>query len=206
MPKINTKIIQQSEEWFAAKIGKPSASGASRLITSKGDPSKSMAGYAEDLAYELYTGESANAWNGNSAGDYGNEYEPIARADYEFTTSSTVMQVAFIEDDSQRYLISPDGLIGDDGLVEIKCKPKLHLKTLIYYKRHGRIPTDYVAQLQMQLLISQREWVDIYYFHPKLPCLLERVYPDENLIKGLQNQLAMVIVERDKILKTIKEF
>lgn len=206
MPKINREIKQGEIEWFAAKVGKPSASNASRLITSAGQPSKSMKGYAQELAGELYAGKSLSEWGGNAATEFGKETEEEARLAYEMRTDCTVEQVGFIEDDLQRYLISPDGLINDNGMVEIKCKPKLHLSSLLYFKKNGRIPTDYIAQLQMQLFISGREWVDLFYYSKNLPCLSVRVFPDDALIKPLQNQLALVIAERDKTLKILKEF
>lgn len=206
MPKIEYDIEQTSDEWFAAKVGKPSASNASRLITSTGQLSKSMKGYAQELAGDLYANKSLSNWAGNAATDFGKETEDEARFAYEMRTDSTVQQVGFIEDDLQRYLISPDGLIDDNGLVEIKCKPKLHLSTLMYYKKNGKIPTDYIPQLQMQLCISEREWVDIWYYSRDLPSLKVRIYPDDILIKSLQNQLALVLAERDRILQTLKEF
>jgi len=206
MPIINYEIIQGSDEWFAAKVGKPSASNASRLITSTGQPSKSIKGYAQELAGELYANKSLSNWAGNAATEFGKETEEEARLAYSMRADCEIQQVGFIEDDLQRYLISPDGLINDDGMVEIKCKPKLHLSTLLHYKKNGKIPTDYIPQLQMQLFVSGREWVDIFYYSKDLPCLTVRMLPDDALIKPLQNQLAMVIAERDKILKTIQEF
>jgi len=206
MPLINYEIEQGSDEWFAAKLGKPSASGSSKLVTSKGAPSKSLEGYAQDLAVESFTKRAANEWSGNAATEFGNIKEASARSTYEFTHEIEVVQAGFIEDDLQRYLISPDGLVGDNGLLEIKCKPKLHLATLLYYKKHNKIPTDYISQLQMQLLVSEREWVDLYYYSEDLPCLEVRVYPDAEMFKALQNQLALVVARRDEILKTLEEF
>lgn len=206
MPKINYEIVQNEPEWFAAKVGKPSASNASRMITSTGTPSKSTKGYAQELAGELYAGKSLSSWAGSAATEFGKETEDEARLAYEMMTDVSVQQIGIIEDDLQRYLISPDGLVGNNGLVEIKCKPKHHLTTLIYYKKNGKIPTDYIAQLQMQLSVSGREWVDLFYYSKDLPCLTVRVYPDMDIIKPLQNQLALVLAERDKILKILMEF
>ena len=206
MPIINLDIEQGSDEWFAAKLGKPSASGASKVVTSKGAPSKSLEGYAQDLAVEDFTKRSANDWSGNNATAFGHINEPLARSTYEFTHEVEVVEAGFIEDDLQRYLISPDGLVGDNGLLEIKCKPKHHLTTLLYYKKHGRIPTDYITQLQMQLLVSGRAWVDLYYYSADLPCLEVRIHPDELIFKALQNQLALLLERKSEILKTLEEF
>lgn len=206
MPKINREIIQVQPEWFLAKLGKPSASNGSKLITSKGEPSKSMKGYAEDLAKELFTGKPANDWQGSAATEYGTEMEEESRASYELLTGYDVEQVAFITDDHDRYLCSPDGLIGDNGGFEAKNKPKLHIKTLLYWHKHKKLPTDYLVQLQMSLFVSKREWWDIYYYNPDLPCLKVRVEPDLSMHRALEMQLAAVIAERDKILKILEEF
>jgi len=206
MPKINRDFGQGTDEWKQAKLGLPSASNASMLITSKGEPSKSMKGYAEDLAKELFTGKPANDWQGNAATDYGKEMEEEARASYSFLTGHEVEQVAFITDDHGRYLCSPDGLIGEKGGFEAKNKPKLHLKTLLYWKKYGKLPTDYIAQLQMSLFVSERDWWDIYYYNPDLPCLKVTIEPDLVFHRALEIQLAAVIHERDNILKILEEF
>lgn len=206
MPKINREIEQGSDEWFKAKLGKPSASNASKLVTSKGEPSESLKEYAKDLAIEIFTGKPASDWSGNRYTDYGNEMEPESRADYELLTGYEVEQVAFITDDHERYLCSPDGLVGKNGGCEFKNKPKLHIDTLIYWKKYGKPPTDYIPQLQMSLFVSQREWWDIYYYSPDLPCLKVTVEPDLKLHKALEMQLAEVIHERDKIVKLLEEF
>jgi len=205
MPIINREIAQGSDEWFAAKVGKPSASNASKLITSVGAPSKSMKAYAQTLAGELYAGQSIDPFTGNINTEYGNETEQESRLAYSMLKDVDVEQVAFIEDDLQQYLVSPDGLIGDTGMLELKNKPKLHISTLMYYQKHKKIPTDYIAQLQMQMFVSQREYVDIYYYSKLLPCLLVRVYPDAKIVDGLKAQLLACIAERNLVFNELKE-
>ena len=206
MANINREIEQGSDEWYVAKLGKPSASNASRVITSQGARSKSLVGYSQELGGELYAGSSMNEWKGNAATEFGKEMEEEARLAYSFKYDCEIEQCGFIEDDARRYLISPDGLIEDDGLVEIKNKPKLHLDTLIFYKKHGDIPTDYKSQLQMQLLISEREYVDIFYYSAKLPCLCVKVLPDSSMHRALKMHLAEVIKIRDETLEILKSF
>ena len=209
-PKINYDIQQGSDEWFAAKVGKPSASNASRLVTSTGQPSKSMIGYAQELGAEMFAGKSLNEWAGNAATEFGKNTEEEARLAYSMLADYEVIQCAFIEDGLQQCIISPDGLISDpengDGLLEIKCKPKHHLTTLLYYKKNGRIPPDYIAQTQFQLLISERAWCDLYYYSKELPCLCVRQYPDPKIFDALTQQLLAVIAERNLIYKQLKEF
>ena len=206
MPIINRDIIQGSDEWFAAKVGKPSASNASKLITSTGLPSKSMKAYAQTLGGELYAGRSIDPFQGTTSTEYGNETEEESRLAYGMLKNIDVEQVAFIEDNLQQYIISPDGLPGDAGLVELKNKPKHHITTLLYFKKNGKIPPDYIAQLQMQLFVSGREWVDIFYYSRFLPWLCVRITPDEKIITGLKSQLQSCLAERNLVLAELRSF
>jgi len=200
-------VPQGTDEWHLLRAGMPTASVFKSLITSKGEPSKSMPTYANTLAAELYAGKSMEEFEGNSWTDRGSELEPQAKAAYSFISGNEGKDVGFITDDAKRYGCSPDQLIDDDGMAEYKClKTENHVKALLYYKKNGRCPTDYVQQTQGQMFISERQWVDLVFYHPDLPLLIIRQTPDDTIIKGLQNQLAMVIAERDKILKTIQEF
>jgi len=209
MPKINTEIKQGDDKWFAAKVGKPSASNASRLVTSIGKFSTSMVGYAQELGAELYAGHSLSDWKGSAATQFGKDTEEEARLSYSMKKDTDIAQCAFIEDDLQQYLASPDGLLSDhegDGLVEIKCKPKHHLTTLLYYKKHGHIPPDYISQCQMQLFVSGRAWDDLYYYSRNLPCLLVRQYPDQKMFSALESQLKACLAERNITLATLRSF
>lgn len=197
---------QGTPEWFEVRAGLPTASEFSKLITSKGEASKSLSGYALTLAGELFAGKPLDAWQGNQWTDRGKELEDEARSTYEFTHSARVEQVGFITDDARRCGASPDGLVGDDGMSEIKClKAENHIKALLYYKKNGRCPTDYVQQTQGQIMVAERQWVDLIFYHPDLPMLVIRQERDDSLIQSLQAQIDNVIAERDKILTEIKE-
>jgi putative phage-type endonuclease len=204
MPIINREFEQGTPEWVSARIGRPTASNASRLITSTGAASESMRAYAEEMAGDVVAGEAVNQWSGNGYTEYGHEMEEEARLAYELRTGHEVEQVAFIEDDLQRCLASPDGIVGDNGLVEIKNLPKKHIAALLYYEKNGTIPTDYRAQLQMQLLVSGRDWVDMFYYSQKLPSLLVRIEPDPKLQAALKEQINAVIIERDRIVEILR--
>lgn len=204
MPIVNDVIDQGSEDWYSRRIGRPTASNAGRLITSTGAASKSMGAYAEELAGDKYAGQAVNQWNGNGYTDYGHEMEEEARLAYSMEKDVDVQEVAFIEDDLLRYLVSPDGLVGDSGLVEIKNLPKKHIAALRYFDKHGRIPADYMAQLQMQLFVSKRDWVDMFYYSTLLPTLCVRIEPDQKMFDALQTQLNAVLMERDEIIKLLE--
>jgi len=189
---------------LAARIGRPTASNANRLITSTGAPSKQLQAFAEELAGDLFAGQAVNQWSGNCYTEYGHEMEEESRLAYEMETGHDVEQVAFIEDDLQRCLASPDGLVGDNGLVEIKNLPKKHVAALIYYAKNGRIPTDYMAQLQMQLYVSQREWVDMFYYSAMLPTLCVRIEPNLKMFGALKSQITACLTERDRIVRILE--
>ena len=197
---------QYSDEWWAFRLGKPSSSSFSKLITSKGVASKSMVPYAQKLAGDLFAKEETDPWGGNKYTDKGHEVEPEARAYYSMMNDIEVTQVGSISDDMQQWLCSPDGLVGDHGILEIKCLPKLHMAALLYYNKHRRAPTDYIAQTQGQLLITGRKWVDLLYYHPKLPKITIRMIPDATIHAGLREQLKACIIERNLTLNILKEF
>ena len=154
-------VEQNTPEWEVLRAGKPTASCFDSLVTSTGAPSKSMQGYAIELAGEMYAGRPLDTWNGNKYTDYGHEIEDEARLAYEMRTGNTVEQVGFITDDLELYGCSPDGLVGDDGMAEIKCLPKKHIPSLLYWKKHGKAPPERIAQTQGQIMIAERKWCDL---------------------------------------------
>jgi hypothetical protein len=198
--------IQNSEAWKEIRSGIPTASDFSKLITSTGEPSKSMPDYAATLAANAFAGRSLDAWGGNYHTERGHEIEPEARDWYSFTHED-VEQVGFITDDDGEYGCSPDGMVGASGLVEFKClSAKEHVKALMYYRKHKKCPTSYVAQTQGQLFITEREWCDLVFYHPDLPKVTIRQYPIKEVCLGLMNQLNAVINKRDEILEVLRSY
>ena len=204
------KIIdceQYSDEWWSARIGKPSASNAKKLVTSTGAVSKQMNDYAIELANALFAGKDVDAWEGNAATNRGTELEPEARAAYEFISGHKVIEIGSFTDDTEKFIASPDGCIGDDGLLEIKnLSGKNHTKALMYYRKHNKVMPDYAPQLQMQLFISQRDYVDLFLHHPDLPCLTIRQERDDKIIETLDLQLDACLLMRDLVLETLRTF
>lgn len=197
---------QGSEEWALKRSGTPTASEFSKLVTSKGEPSKSMETYAMTLAAELFAGKPLESFEGNSWTDRGKVLEPAAAALYQFERDCEIQPVGFVTTPDGRWGCSPDGLVGDDGVVEFKClKTENHVKTLLYYRKHGRCPTDYVQQTQGEILIPKRQWCDLVFYHPELPMFIIRQHPDDKVISGLQEQLEAVIARRDEILNVLRE-
>lgn len=200
------EVVQGTTNWAALRAGKPTASCFDKLITSTGEPSRSLAGYAITLAGEMYAGKPLDAWEGNSHTERGILLEEEARKMYAFLRDVEPEKVGFITDDDCTHGCSPDSLIVSDGMLEIKClKAENHIKALLYYRKHGKCPPDYVQQTQGQLLVCERQWCDLCFYHPDLPHLIIRQERDDYLIKALKEQIRNVIVERDKILEQIKE-
>jgi len=166
-----------------------------------------MPDYARVLAAEKFAGHAVDGWEGNRYTDRGKELEDHARNAYCFLTGRKVFKVGFVTDDLKRYGCSPDRLVEDDGCLEIKCQiAKEHIKTLEYWKKHKKPPTTYVAQTQGEMFVCEREYVDLMFYHPDLPELVIRQYPDAGLVAALKRQIAAVEAERNIVLKFLREF
>jgi len=197
-------VIQGNPEWFALRAGKPTASEFSKLVTSTGEVSKSLSGYAITLAGELYSGKPLDAWEGNSHTDRGKLLEGDARTMYAFLNDTELTQVGFVTDDEGLYGCSPDSLIGDDGGLEIKAlKAENHIKAILYYRKHSRCPPDYIQQAQGNIMVCEREWWDVFFYHPDLPRLTVRINRSDSLITAMREQIKNVIAERDEILEEL---
>jgi len=198
---------QGTEEWHKLRAGLATASEFSKLVTSTGAPSKSMEGYAMTLAGQKYAGKELDAFAGNKWTQNGNETEEEAADYYALVHNCEPVKVGFITDDAVTYGISPDRLIGDDGILEVKClKAETHIKTMLEYKATKKCPTTYVAQTQGQLMGLQRAWNDLLFYHPDLPPFIIRQVPNMKVILPLKKQIIAVNALRDEILETIYEF
>lgn len=194
-------VPQRSDEWYALRLGIPTGSAFSKLITSQGKPSKSLPEYAATLAGEKFSGKELEAWEGNQWTERGKELEVDAKEFYEFTNDVQVKEVGFITTDDKTAGCSPDGLVNDDGMTEYKClKAERHIKAIMYYKKHNRAQPDYIAQTQGQMHIAEREWCDLVFHHPELPTLVIRQTLDVEFCKTLNELIVEVSSERDKIV------
>ena len=177
--------VQGTPEWLQSRLGCPSGSGFDKLITSTGKPSTQAEGYINQLIAELLTGETTyvktTEWM-----ERGNELEPRARDYYELATDNTVVETGFCKHDQLECGISPDGLIGDNGGIEIKCpSPAVH----VAYIRAGVLPTKYKQQVQGCLWITERDWWDFVSYSPDMPSLITRVNRDDKYIELLQAEV-----------------
>ena len=204
MPIIHD-VEQKSPEWHNLRMGRPTASSFDKLITTTGKPSKSLSGYAIHLAAELYIGRPVHMWAGNAWSERGKELEDHAVRLYEFATDADVRKVGFVTTDDGAVGASPDGLIGDDGMIEVKClSVDNHIAAILHYKETGTAPADYIQQTQGQMMICERAWCDLVFYSPDLPLLTIRQTPIEHIVGPLKAQIPAVIAERDSVLATLR--
>lgn len=204
---MSEEIIQGSPEWFAQRLGKATASRIKDIVAkTKTGYSTSRDKYLTQLLLERLTGTVAESYS-NDAMSWGNDTEPFARAAYEAKKGVMVDQVAFINHPTIEMAgASPDGLVGDDGLVEIKCPMShTHLETL----RTNKIPSDYVTQIQWQLSSTGRKWCDFVSFDSRLPNHLQlfiaRVNRDDEYIALLESEVCKFLKELDDSVSFFNE-
>ena len=157
---------QRTEDWFKARAGKVTASRVADIIArTKSGYSASRDNYMAQLICERMTGTPAESFT-NAAMQWGTEQEPFARAAYESAKDVLVEEVGFIPHPIiQNSGASPDGLVGEFGLVEIKCpNTSTHIQTLLDQK----IPEKYITQMQWQMCCTDRRWCDFVSFDPRM--------------------------------------
>ena len=197
---ISLQIEQGSPEWFSAKAGKPSASSFDKIITTKGEPSKSAQKYMFQLAGEAIAGLKEETYQ-NATMQRGIELEEEARQFYEMVKDCKVEQIGLCyPNDKKRYLCSPDGLVGKDGLIEIKCPL---IATQVGYLLDNVLPTEYFQQVQGQLLVTGRKWCDFVSYYPGLKPLIVRITPEKEFIKKLEAELEKFCVELETTIRKI---
>lgn len=176
-------MSQGSPEWFAARKGLPTASQFATILANGrgGAPSKTRQTYLYKLAGEILTGEPMDSFS-NVHTERGHAMEPEARQFYAFMQDVEPELVGFITNGPKG--CSPDSLIGDDGMLEIKTKLP-HL--MIAAHEHGGFPSEHVAQCQGQLWVAEREWVDLICYWPRMQPLIVRAYRDDVFIKQLSD-------------------
>lgn len=192
-------IEQGTPEWFAARCGKVTASRVADVIAkTKSGYGASRATYMGQLIAERLTGEVAESFS-SSAMKWGTDMEPEARAAYAFRMDADVQLVGFVDHPTIPMSgASPDGLVGEDGLVEIKCpNTSTHIDTLL----SQRVPQKYVIQMMWQMACTGRQWCDYCSFDPRLPesmrLFVFRLARDEQAIKELEDEVSRFIAELD---------
>jgi putative phage-type endonuclease len=188
---------QRSPEWFAARLGKVTASRVADVIAkTKTGYSTSRENYMAQLICERMTGQKQESFT-NAAMEWGTETEPLARAAYEAHANVLVDEVGIIDHPFiPMSAASPDGLIGDDGMLEIKCPNTAnHFDTLL----KDEPPTKYIPQMQWQMACANRLWCDFVSFDPRAPkglqLFVKRVERDDKYILGLEAEVHKFLEE-----------
>jgi putative phage-type endonuclease len=197
--------IQGTPEWLAERAGKVTASMVSAVLMKP-----ETAGYRDyqaQLVAEILTGKPQGSDFTNAAMQFGTETEPLARSAYEAETGFSVDEVGFCQHPSiKRAGASPDGLVGNSGLVEIKCpKVATHLAYLIA----DVVPAAYKNQMQWQMACTNRDWCDFVSFRPDLPehlqLLIVRFKRDPARILELETAVIAFLDGVDKMLSQLKK-
>lgn len=190
---------QRTPEWFAQRAGKVTASCiADIMATTKSGPAASRANYLAKLVAERLTGEVEQGFT-NAAMQHGIDTEAEARDAYSFLHSRTVIEVGFCPHPTIGMAgASPDGLVGDDGLVEIKCpSTATHIATL----RGGNIPDKYVKQMMFQMACTGRQWCDFASYDPRLPVEMrlhvQRILRDDDAIANIETAVVNFLADVD---------
>jgi putative phage-type endonuclease len=198
---------QRTTEWHTARLGKVTASRVADVIAkTKTGYGASRGSLMADLIVERLTGQPASTFT-NAFMEWGTEQEPHARAAYSAVTGELVEEVGFI--DHPRIAnsgASPDGLVGDDGLVEFKCPAT---STMLDTLLAQTVPTKYVPQMQWQMACTGRKWCDFVSFDPRLPehlrMFVKRVERDDALIKTLEGEVTLFLSELEEKLTKLQE-
>ena len=198
---------QRSPEWYAARLGKVTASRVADVVAkTKTGYSTSRANYMAQLICERLTGVQGESYS-SSAMQWGTDTEPMARAAYENHSNVLVMETGLVPHPAiPMAAASPDGLIGSDGLVEIKCPiTATHIETLLGQSTPGR----YVTQMQWQMACTGRKWCDFVSFDPRMPenmqLFVERIQRNDETITLLEREVMMFLGELDKKVGELKE-
>jgi predicted phage-related endonuclease len=185
-------LIQGTPEWFAARLGKATGSRMADVVTKikSGAYSASRAKYATEVLCERLTGVPLDTYCSRDM-QWGKDQEGPARATYSRRTGQEVFQIGFVDHpEISRAGCSPDGLINDDGMIQIKCPTTpTHIATL----ESMEVPPEYLPQIQWEMACTGRLWSDFISFDPRLPpdldMIIIRVDRDDSYILGLESEV-----------------
>jgi len=200
-------VEQGTKEWLQARAGRVTASRVADIVAkTKSGPAASRANYMAQLICERLTGSPVEGFK-SAAMQWGTEIEPLARAAYEDRHGVLVVETGFIPHPTLSMAgASPDGLVGEDGLVEIKCpETATHLDTLL----SGSVPGRYQIQMLWQMACTGRAWCDFVSFDPRLPANMQlfvaRVERDEKKLVEISGEVEAFLGELDQKIQKLTE-
>jgi len=202
------EVEQRTDDWYAARLGKVTASSLYKVLA------KTKTGYGADrgnymtqLVLERITGTKADSYT-NAAMQWGVEQEPFARAAYEASRGVMVDEVGFVPHPTiEAAGASPDGLVGDDGMVEIKCPDS---KTALEcWLSDNPVEGKYFAQMQWQMRCADRAWCDYVVFDPRMPAkaqlFVTRVMRDDEWLATTEAEVVKFLAEVDAKVAALKK-
>ena len=198
---------QRSDEWFNARLGCVTASRTADVMAkTKSGYSASRANYMAQLITERLTGTASEGFS-SAAMQWGTDTEPQARMAYELMTGEMVEETGFVLHHTiKSFGASPDGLVGSDGLIEIKCpNTATHIDTLL----SDKVPSKYITQMHVQMICTGREWCDFVSFDPRLPgdmsFWMQRVHRDDDLCKEIETEVIAFLEELGMKIAQLRE-
>jgi len=198
---------QRTDEWFRARAGKVTASRVADIIAkTKSGYSSSRDNYMAELICQRLTGSVGESFQ-NAAMVWGTNTEPLARAAYISAKGTGVEEIGFVPHPTiENAGASPDGLVGEDGLVEIKCPlTNTHMNMIL----EQEIPTKYHVQMQWQMACTGRQWCDFISFDPRMPehmqLYIDRVERDQKMIDNLEAEVAKFLSEIENKIERLNK-
>lgn len=194
-------VTQGTTEWLGLRAGIPTASCFEKIVTKSGKPSTQAEKYMHRLLAERIMGHPATEFVSAHMAR-GSELEDSARAYYEGVRELDAVKVGFVTNDEKTIGASPDAFVGDDGLLELKV-PAEH--THVAYLLTRSVDAEYYPQVQGQLWITGRTWLDIMSYHPEMPPAIIRVERDEKFIAALRSGVEDFSVHLERMATELRE-
>jgi hypothetical protein len=199
---IIVELEQGSESWFKEKLGKPSASNISKILTNEGKPSKQREGYLYELAAQIITGKYEEVYK-NPAMEQGNEREQESRNYLEVVLGVNIKKTGVIyKDERKLFLCSPDGIAENESF-GAELKNPLG-KTQVKYLLDGTLPSEYFGQVQMSLYVTGLPYWWFLSYVPLMNPLMIKVEPDKAYQKALAVELELFTGELESVIKKLR--
>jgi putative phage-type endonuclease len=204
---IVAELEQRTPEWYSMRSGCATGSKVADIMTKlkKGGYGAARANYVLEVAWSRLTGLTMDHYV-SPAMLFGMENEPLARAAYEIATDSMVSEVGLaLHPRIKFFAASPDGLIGDRGVLECKCP---NSSTHLTYLLRGEVPEEYQWQMLAEMACCERDWCDFVSFDPRMPDNLQlfvrRFHRDEARIAEMEAEVELFLTEVEQTLEKLK--
>ena len=201
------EVEQGSQEWLQSRLGKITASRAKDLMaTVRYGEAAGYRNYKTELAVERITGKRAERYVTKQM-EYGTETEGVAATMYQLQTGNIATVCGAFEIDGSNVLASPDRLVGDDGLVEIKCRELAnHVESML----SDKVPDEYYKQIQFQLWVTNRKWCDYVSYGDEMPenaqLFIKRIERDEEVINEIIERVEQIEDDITKLIEAVQAY